>query len=90
MLATMFEAHKERWDDVRELLAILVEVTDRNGLWFFEANKTKEASVPEPVDIRRPWSARNGAEDLERRPATADEMKAFFGGAVEFTPTKQH
>ena len=89
MLATVAEAQTERvqreqWDTTAELLAVLIEVLDRNGIWFFQANAEKGSAAPEPIAIHRP--GKNGTEPEPPRPATAAEMKAFFGGAVQYTP----
>lgn len=78
MLATMFEAQRERWDTETELLAALVEAVDFGNRMFHAA--WIEGDVPEPVEIHRPGD--NADED---RLATPAEMKAFFGGAVQYT-----
>ena len=82
MLATVAEAQSQRWDTMTELLAALVELVDIGNRMFYRANF--KGRVPDPVEINRPGS--NGAEPEEHRPATAAEMRAFFGGAVEYTP----
>ena len=78
MLGAMLNAQDARWDTVTELLATLVEITDRNGRWFYQANCEKGAASPDPVEIRRPGSVIHDAGNQGNRPATAEEMKAFF------------
>lgn len=59
---------------MHELAASLVEVTDRNGRWFFQVNSKKGTPSPPPVNIPRPWDI-----DEKPEPSTTDEVKAFFG-----------
>lgn len=89
MLATVYEvqmdrAKRESWTNTDELLAMLIEVVDRGDRWFFQANSEKGTELPEPIVITRP--GKNGSDPEEPRQATAAEMKAFFGGAVQYTP----
>lgn len=64
------------WSTTDELLACLIEVNDRNGVWFYQANSKKGTKSPKPVHVPRPWD-----ETDEPTPAQSDEMKAFFGKA---------
>jgi hypothetical protein len=80
-----------QWSTTDELLATLIEVVDRGDRWFFMAHTEKDTTPPDPIVIPRPGQASNGeAVDSDpedsNRPATAAEMKAFFGGAVEYVP----
>lgn len=77
------------WDTHAELMAALIEVTDYGNRLFYMANSKKGAAAPKPIEIRRPKSPDAiEAPKPERRMATTDEMKAFFGGAVTYTPTE--
>lgn len=80
MLATVAQAARERWTTTDELLAGLIEVVDFGNRMFHAAYS--EDDVPDPVQINRPTDR----AEAESRPATAAEMKAFFGGSVEYTP----
>ena len=85
-----------QWSTTDELLARLIEEVDRGNRWFFQANTEPDTPWPAPVEIRRPGERRpddQGAvvehkpsDEPTRRPATAAEMKAFFGGAVQYDP----
>lgn len=86
-----------RWSTTDELLARLIEEVDRGNRWFFQANTEKDTPPPDPIEIRRPGEHRpddrpddrgeaESGDEPTRRPATAAEMKAFFGGAVQYDP----
>lgn len=82
MLATVAEAQAERWGSIEELLAAILEVLDRNGLWFFQVNTPNDTPTPDPIEINRPGEASTNGS----RPATPAQVKAFFGSAVHYTP----
>ena len=84
MLATVVEAYNSsRWDNTAELLATLIEVVDQGNRWFYQAHIREGGEVPDPVQVVRPGPQ---GEDDEPRPATAAEMREFFGGAVTYVP----
>lgn len=74
------------WGNVEELLAGLIEVLDYGNRLFFSAHAKKGTSAPKPIKVHRPKPRGQSEEDVaERRPATSEELRAFFGGAVRYT-----
>lgn len=79
------------WGNVEELLAVNAEVTDAGNRLFYSAHTKKGTPAPKPLKIPRPertaTAAAGGAKPAskKRRPATSEEMRAFFGGAVRYT-----
>lgn len=75
------------WGNVEELLVLVAQVVDAGNRLFFSAHSKKGAQQPKPLDVPRP--GRRGEEEAEkkRRPATSEELAAFFGGAVRVDPT---
>lgn len=74
------------WGNVEELLAGLIEVLDYGNRLFISAHSKKGAAAPKPIKVHRP--KRRGLEaeeERERRPATSEELRAFFGGAARYT-----
>lgn len=63
------------WTTTDELLAALIEVTDRNGIWFFQANVKKGTKVPPRIHVPRPWDKKKSERGGK---STADEVKAFM------------
>lgn len=89
MLATVAEAQKDRvereqWDTTAQLLALVAELIDLGNRNFVAVHSKKGSQIPDPIQIDRPGP--NGASSNGKRKATAAEMKAFFGGAVTYTP----
>lgn len=81
--------HRLEWSTTEELLATLIEVTDAGNVMFFAAHSKPGTPRPRPIRVPRPGQPDgNGAEPARRRrrPATADDMRRFFGGAVRYTP----
>lgn len=75
-----FNLHQS-WGNREELLAALIEHVSVLGVlmhaaWF-------KPPHPKPIDIPRPWIP---AEATKPRKATAEDMKAMFGGAVHYVP----
>lgn len=71
------------WSIEVQLLAAIAELLDEANMLFFTAHAKEGTPFREPIRIRRP-----GAEQLEtttRRPATSDELRRFFKGAVRYT-----
>lgn len=77
------------WGNVEELLAALVELTDGTNRLLFRANTKKGVTQPKPIKVPRPSGEPGETEPVKRkRPATSEELKAFFGGAVRYTGPK--
>lgn len=76
------------WGNLEELVAGLIEVVDHGNRLFFAAHAKKGSQTPDPIRIHRPRRRGQAADEeapTERRPATSEELKAFFGGAVRYT-----
>lgn len=83
------------WTSTDELLLHLVNLVQ---LWRHEwtlahVSETDAASIPEPVLLTRPWEpdGQPGPVAVAAPPepdhfATHDEMAAFFGGSIRYTP----
>jgi hypothetical protein len=70
------------WGNVEELLAGLIEVVDVGNRLYLKVHKKKGTPDPKPIRVPRPGDAE---EEKERRPATSDEIKAFFGD-IRYVP----
>jgi hypothetical protein len=71
------------WDNVTELLAALAETTSAHLAMFYESKKRKGAARLEPLRVPRPH--RDG-EETARPAASTEDMRAFFGASVRYTP----
>jgi hypothetical protein len=71
------------WTVEAELLATLCEVAHGHASMFLVANSKKGTEPPRPLRIPRPSDP---AEETGSRHATKDEVRAFFAGAVRYTP----
>lgn len=67
------------WTSEHELLAAIAELIDLNTRTFVRAHTKKGAKQPKPVRIVRP----KPREDAPRKPATAQEMRDFFGDRMK-------
>ena len=56
------------------MTAVLIQLVDMNNRLFLMANTKKNAPIPKPIQIRRPWQG-------DKRKATASEVKELMGGA---------
>lgn len=61
------------WTTTHELLAGLIEVVDRNGIWFFQANTKRGTPTPPAVSIPRPYEVQERPQ-----PSEPEEIRAFF------------
>lgn len=68
------------WTQTHELLASLIEVTDRVHLRHLKAYGAKGLS--KGIEVPRP------REKPKRRKATADDLKKIFGGAIRYVPAR--
>lgn len=64
------------WGNVEELLALLIEITDRHDRHFVIANSRKNARKPRAFQIPRPRDRRGG----RKRNATGDELARMVKG----------
>lgn len=76
------------WGNVEELLASLVELVHEGNRLFVYANTPKNKRVKIPaLTVPRPANVAGDTEGVKKkRPATAEEMARFFGGAVRYEP----
>lgn len=79
-------AHPEaaKWSQTDELLACLIEVTDRVHLRHLSALGAKR--LPKPVTVNRPKAP---SAKPARRKATSEDLRRIFGGAVRYVATKE-
>lgn len=80
------------WGNVEELLKVIAEQVDAGNRLFVRANSKRSAQQPKPLEItrpepRRPKGHKAAVEAPKKRPATSEELVAFFGGAARFTGT---
>lgn len=69
-----------------ELLAELIELVDESNRLFYDAHTKKHAApLRDPITVPRPWRRQ---EQIEKRPATAEEIRDMFGGGghIIYTP----
>lgn len=81
------------WSNLEELVAIAVEVIDQGNRQFHAAHSKKGARAPKPLRIPRPPRPRRKGEpepeeERKKRPATSEELRAFFGGGIRYTGPK--
>lgn len=72
-----------------------MEVVDLGNRNFVSAHSKKGATKPKPLKIPRPPRPRRKGEEApvdeeetvpgKKRPATPEELRAFFGGNVHYT-----
>lgn len=84
--AFFVSAHPEaaRWSQTDELVATLIEVTDRVHLRHLRALGATQ--LPKGIVIPRPQSP---AAPAPKRKATSEDLKRIFGGAVRYVPPKE-
>lgn len=70
------------WTQTHELLATLIEVTDRVHLRHLSALGAKR--LPKGIDVTRPF-----VKPKAKRKATSADMKRMFGGAIKYAPAKE-
>lgn len=78
------------WGTVEELLAGLVEQVDATNRLLYRINSKRGTSQPKPIKVPRPDPDPRQTDPVARgpkkkRPATSEELRAFFGGAVRYT-----
>lgn len=76
-----------------ELIAQAVDLLTIQVVNFLRANTKRGTRIPDPTPVPRPGApgqpSRSDASTPApaRRMATKDELAAFFGGRVRYTPT---
>jgi hypothetical protein len=69
------------WGAAEELLALACELLDLGNRQYAKVHAEKGAPTPKPLRIPRP----DRPTAKEKRKATAEEMRAFFGAGARFT-----
>lgn len=75
--------YRPGWGATEELLALLAELVDAGNRTFFRVHSKRGAQQPKPLEITRPPDPNEAPK--ERRPATSEDLRAIFGGAVRYT-----
>lgn len=75
--------YRPGWGPTEELLAVLAELVDAGNRLFFRVHAKRGASQPKPIEITRPPDPNEVPK--QRRPATSEDLRAIFGGAVRYT-----
>jgi hypothetical protein len=90
--ATLSEADRARtrWSDADELGLVLLNLT---AAWRYEwllanTDRREHHQITRPEPLLRPWESILPKAEGPPRMATREEMRAFFGGAITYTPAK--
>lgn len=80
-------AYTPAWTNNEELLALIAEQIHENTRAFVIAHSKRGAAAPPALRIPRPDrdSARAAGATDRKRPATSEELVAFFGGSARYT-----
>lgn len=70
------------WGAVEELLALACELLDLGNRQYAKVHAEKGSTTPKPLRIPRPELA---PAKKEKKKATAEEMRAFFGAGARYT-----
>lgn len=62
-------------------------MVDAGNRVFVAAHSKEGAKLPDPIQIRRPPHAMRETDRADKRPATPEQLRDFFGpGTVHYTP----
>lgn len=57
--AAVWRALEQSWSTGEELQALTIELLDSIRRLYIQANTKKGTKLPEPIEIRRPWTPKN-------------------------------
>lgn len=90
--ARALDPHGGHWPTDTELMAQVVDSLSILNVNFVRANSKKGTSVPNPSFVPRPDLPEEAVAAIasgtapKRRMSSPDEMRAFFGGSVRYSP----